>query len=184
MNDIKGYTYYDNYYQVYKKLPNEDRLLLTDYMNRYVFENILPDENESLAYSIFINFKRALDKSIKSRINGTSGGAPTKNETAKKQFEEFYTNYPKKRSKELVLKWFLKNKPNKTLFETIMEKLKVYKKTRQWQEENGKYIPYPSTWLNQKRWEDEIAKGDIVKSAEEKMAELEELYKKEKEYGT
>ena len=25
-----------------------------------------------------------------------------------------------------------------------------------WKKQNGKYIPYPSTWLNQKRWEDEV----------------------------
>jgi hypothetical protein len=27
--------------------------------------------------------------------------------------------------------------------------------TEQWQKEDGKYIPYPAKWLNEKRWEDE-----------------------------
>ena len=182
MNDIKGYTYYENYYQVYKKLPDNDRLLLTDYMNQYVFENKLPTEEDSLAYSIFVNFQRALDKSIKARKYGSTGGAPTKDEIAEKQFEEFYSNYPKKRSKDLVLKWFMKNKPDKALFETIMTKLLIYKKTKQWNTDNGKFIPYPSTWLNQKRWEDEISKSDIIRTEEERLADLEKLYQQEKEY--
>lgn len=28
-------------------------------------------------------------------------------------------------------------------------------RSTEWQEDNGKYIPYPATWLNQERWEDE-----------------------------
>ena len=30
------------------------------------------------------------------------------------------------------------------------------KSSKQWNKENGQYIPNPSTWLNQKRWEDEL----------------------------
>ena len=48
----------------------------------------------------------------------------------------------------------------------------------------GQYIPYPSTWLNQKRWEDEIEitnnlSGIHIKTEEEKIEfgkKLEELY--------
>ncbi|HZP33038.1 MAG TPA: hypothetical protein VFB23_06695, partial [Candidatus Acidoferrales bacterium] len=31
-----------------------------------------------------------------------------------------------------------------------------FKLTEQWQKEGGKYIPYPSRFLNGRRWEDEI----------------------------
>ena len=43
----------------------------------------------------------------------------------------------------------------------MIEAINLYKQTEQWQEQNGKYIPQPSTWLNQKRWEDSPkVKGD------------------------
>ena len=41
-------------------------------------------------------------------------------------------------------------------FNLIITKLKKYKDTTDWKKDNGKYIPYPTTWLNQKRWEDDV----------------------------
>jgi hypothetical protein len=32
-----------------------------------------------------------------------------------------------------------------------------WKQTEQWQKEGGQFIPYPATFLNQRRWEDEPA---------------------------
>ena len=69
-------------------------------------------------------------------------------------FETFYQEYPKKVKKNEVKKWFIKNKPNEELFNNIMMQLKKFKQLKEWK--NTQYIPYPSTWLNQKRWEDEI----------------------------
>ena len=43
----------------------------------------------------------------------------------------------------------------------MIEKLKIYKETEQWKKDNGKYIPYPSSWLNAKGWEDEIQANNI-----------------------
>ena len=37
----------------------------------------------------------------------------------------------------------------------IMAGLERWKQTEQWQKEGGKFIPYPATFLNQRRWEDE-----------------------------
>lgn len=71
-------------------------------------------------------------------------------------FEEFYNLYPKKEKKEDTKKWFIKNKPDKELFDKILKSLEKFKNCRQWQ--NKQYIPLPTTWLNQKRWEDELDK--------------------------
>lgn len=85
------------------------------------------------------------------------------------KFEKFYEAYPKKVSKENTKKWFLKNKPNDELFNKIMEALENYKKSKQWKDKQ--YIPYPSTWLNQKRWEDDI---EVEKTVDEIWKELED----------
>ena len=77
-------------------------------------------------------------------------------ENTKENFETFYKAYPKKVGKANVEKWFNKNKPNDELFKLIMSKLDMFKKSPDWLKQNGQFIPYPTTWLNQKRWEDEI----------------------------
>jgi hypothetical protein len=68
------------------------------------------------------------------------------------QFEEFWKAYPKKRSKENCLKWYLKNKPTEEEQKQILLAIAFFKNDKQWKDEQ--YIPYPSTFLNQKRWED------------------------------
>ena len=72
------------------------------------------------------------------------------------KFNIFYKAYPKKVAKTKVLSWFRSNKPKDDLFELMMKKLEVFKKSYNWNKDNGQYIPNPTTWLNQKRWEDEI----------------------------
>jgi len=45
----------------------------------------------------------------------------------------------------------------------------LFKKSNEWTENKGQFIPYPSTWLNQHRWEDEgltVEKTDIVEYKE------------------
>jgi len=71
-----------------------------------------------------------------------------------KMFEEFYNTYPKKRNKSKTEEWFTKKKPSEELFKKIMLSLEQHKKTKQWKDEQ--FIPYPTTWLNQKRWEDDV----------------------------
>ena len=38
----------------------------------------------------------------------------------------------------------------------MLEALNKFKMTSDWKKEKGQYIPYPASWLNQKRWEDEF----------------------------
>ena len=40
----------------------------------------------------------------------------------------------------------------------MIEKIEKFRQTKQWQ--NRQYIPNPTTWLNGKRWEDEIEESD------------------------
>ena len=71
-------------------------------------------------------------------------------------FEQFWKAYPKKVSKQKCIKWFEKNKPNEQLLKTMLEQLERFKNTKEWQKDNGQFIPYPDTWLRNKRWEDEF----------------------------
>lgn len=88
------------------------------------------------------------------------------------QFNDFYSNYPKKVKKQDVKKWFEKNKPSNELFSSMLSSLEQFRASTDWQKDGGQFIPYPSTWLNQKRWEDEYHK----ETEQEKIArEVKEL---------
>jgi predicted phage replisome organizer len=74
----------------------------------------------------------------------------------KNGFNLFWERYPKKLAKRDAEKAFAKIKPDEKLFNLILEKLELYKKSEAWLKDGGQYIPYPATWLNGRRWEDEI----------------------------
>jgi hypothetical protein len=71
------------------------------------------------------------------------------------RFNEFWTRYPKKIGKGAAQAAWQKANPQNGLVETILEQVEKAKQTAQWSQENGKFIPHPATWLNQKRWEDD-----------------------------
>lgn len=76
--------------------------------------------------------------------------------TAKKRFDLFWSAYPKKVGKKDAQKAWKNAKVNTELFDKIMTAIGRARTTDQWQRENGRYIPNPSTWINQGRWDDEI----------------------------
>ncbi len=82
------------------------------------------------------------------------------------RFERFYSAYPKKKSRGRALKWFKTHKPSSELVDTMIESLNKQKSTLDWQKENGRYIPYPASWLNSKGWEDETSPHEILDLSE------------------
>lgn len=71
------------------------------------------------------------------------------------RFERFWKAYPKKTGKGKARESFAKYNPDDELTEKMISAVEAAKRTRQWQRDNGQYIPMPATWLNQQRWEDE-----------------------------
>ena len=77
-------------------------------------------------------------------------------------FERFWKEYPKKRSKGQAEKAWQKIKPSERLVEEIIQAVQRATTSADWQKDDGRYIPYPATWLNAKGWEDEIQTGKEV----------------------
>jgi DNA replication protein DnaC len=73
-------------------------------------------------------------------------------------FDQFWSAYPKKKAKQDALKAWKKITPipDQTFLDTILAALKAAKASEEWTKDGGKFIPYPATWLNGRRWEDEI----------------------------
>ena len=78
-----------------------------------------------------------------------------KNST-QEMFDIFWNKYPKKVSKAKAKTAFFKIKLDDVVFSNILNSLEKFKKTPDWKKDKGQYIPYPASWLNQKRWEDEF----------------------------
>lgn len=70
-------------------------------------------------------------------------------------FEEFWTAYPKKVSKAAALKAYRKIKPSESLQAEILAAVSRAKTSVDWSKDDGQFIPYPASWLNARRWEDE-----------------------------
>ena len=68
-------------------------------------------------------------------------------------FESFWNAYPRKTKKPAALKSFRAVKPSPEVLAKMLEAIEASKVSEQWQD--AKYIPYPATWLNNRRWEDE-----------------------------
>jgi len=111
-------------------------------------------------------------------INNTINNTYELKEIYKERFLKFYELYPKKVKKKDTEKWFLKNKPDEELFNSIIEGLEKHLKSKQWK--NKQYIPYPTTWLNGERWNDEV---EIEETEEERLKRLEKEIEEAKKRG-
>ena len=72
-------------------------------------------------------------------------------EELEKKFIEFWDKYPKKVSKKNAKKAFIKLNPSDEQLEKIYKALA--EQTKKWKDKQ--FIPYPATWINGERWEDE-----------------------------
>lgn len=71
-------------------------------------------------------------------------------------FQRFWDAYPKRRHKQEAFEIFKELNPDETLLTVIIESVKRQAASEEWQKNNGQYVPLPTTYLNGKRWADEI----------------------------
>ena len=87
-----------------------------------------------------------------------------KNEPFTDGFDEFWSVYPRHQSKTPAIKAWNKLRPNPELQEIIIAAVEKAKPSFDWTKNNGSFIPYAATYLNQCRWEDEEPQtGDELK---------------------
>lgn len=100
------------------------------------------------------------DQKVMQEQNRTEQNRKEKNNTlAQNRFNQFWSAYPRKIGKGAAEKSWAKHKVDDALLKTILDAIEKQKKCQQWTKSNGQYIPHPTTWLNQKRWLDEIDSG-------------------------
>ena len=70
-------------------------------------------------------------------------------------FEQFWSVYPRKAGKKRAHELWYKLSPDGETVGKIMASVEKARGTPQWRERDGQFIPHPSTYLNQERWNDE-----------------------------
>ena len=103
---------------------------------------------------------------------GNKADKPPKVRVADVDFDKFWSAYPKKVGKKEAKKAFTKVGVSTDILVDAIEK---QKQSKQWQKDNGQYIPNPATWLNQSRWEDELDNSMSTTSSGVKYKLCEEI---------
>lgn len=70
------------------------------------------------------------------------------------RFERFWASYPRKVGKGAAWRVWVRLAPDEALTSRMIAAVAVQAQTRQWRKDGGQFVPHPSTWLNQERWED------------------------------
>jgi len=71
-------------------------------------------------------------------------------------FRKFWAAYPRKVAKGDAWKAWKALKPGKYVAANMIAHIEIMKKCKDWTKEGGTFIPYPATWLRDRRWEDEL----------------------------
>ena len=79
-------------------------------------------------------------------------------------FDEFWAVYPNKRDKSKARELWQKLDPDAALEKQIIAAVKQQAKSDEWTKDGGQFVPYPSTWLRRRRWEDEPTTPIVTES--------------------
>ena len=107
----------------------------------------IPEFDESSRILANVRERSSLDQG--SRIKDQ--GSKDHSSATPDGFAEFWSAYPKKVGKGAAQAAWKKHKPDLAI---CIAAITTAKASRDWQKENGQYIPNPVTWINQMRWED------------------------------
>ena len=71
-------------------------------------------------------------------------------------FDAFWKFYPRKASKDAARKAWNKLNPDQNIMKMIADNVRERVEKGEWRKDNQSFILHASTYLNQKRWEDEV----------------------------
>lgn len=147
---------FENDKQIEQQTSNKNRLITI--VNWKLYQDIDKENEKQVRNKWETSEKQVITNNNDNNVINIKKRKINKKKKSEKQFEnmfnEFWTSYPKKRNKQKCKEWYLKNKPTEELHGKILLGITFYSSTEDWKKDNGQFIPYPSTFLNQKRWED------------------------------
>lgn len=185
------FTFYDSFYRSVSRIKNKAaRCDAYDAICKYALTGELPDMDRmaDIAAIAFEVAKPNLDASRRKAESGKKGGenkqtesteeangkqteSKNKDKNKKKnkiknkdkcqdaRFDLFWDAYPRKEGKQKAADAFAKVE---VPVENLIAALERQKKSDQWLKNGGQFIPHAATWLNGKRWEDEMGSYDPI----------------------
>ena len=180
MTQRNQFTFYRSFWDAVEDLPDVDRLLLLETIIRYALDGVQPEHLLVYQKAVFILCKPVLDTARKkAKVMKDSRENPDpvekeieiekeiEKETEKEKegkldfpdrgesgFDSFWQLYPRKEGKQKAREAYIKRNVG---LGVLLDALGRQAASEQWQRDNGRFVPLPATWLNQRRWEDEPA---------------------------
>jgi hypothetical protein len=78
-------------------------------------------------------------------------GKPSPDDT---EFETFWKVYPRKVKKGDARKAWKQTEKIRPPLDRLVKAVIVARATQNWRDEDGRWVPYPATWLRAEQWED------------------------------
>jgi hypothetical protein len=106
------------------------------------------------------------DGSESSKPNTSSHSKPSqkKRSSYSEDFLRFWSAYPRKVGKGDAWKEYQKVRGDLPPIGELVSIVERHAETEQWTKDGGQFIPHPSRWFKQRRWEDEVdTKPKVVK---------------------
>ena len=104
------------------------------------------------------------NKSHKVKESNIKENKVKENNVIDSRFARFWAVYPRHNAKQNARKAFEKLNPDDDLLAVMINAVEKQRQSEQWTKDNGQFIPHPATWLNQRRWEDEVSVSRVIKS--------------------
>ena len=188
MEGRKQFTFYRSFYEAASKLSKRSRLGLYEAIMVYALDAIELELSDNQQKAAFILVKPVLDAGIKKAMGGMNSGKTRRssredtankgekeeeneiekeNETEKEDecmagaFGEFWDLYPVKLGKEKAFEVWKRLSPDP---QAVCDSVKNWLQTRQWEEQNGRFIPRAAKFLEERHYE-QLPPGHIPKGA-------------------
>jgi hypothetical protein len=138
----------------YEPILDYDKAEVTSWLERLVGKN---DQSENQGSTSRKNPSPPVEKTDTQKVTIRKSPKQKTNPGEPLGFDAFWTAYPRKVAKQAALKAWRKLNPDAELQAVIIRAVDAQKKTnKDWLKESGQYIPHAVTWLNGRRWEDEM----------------------------
>lgn len=97
---------------------------------------------------------------------------------AESDFEKFYAVYPRKVAPQKAKSAFeaAMKRANPPTIEQLIASVEAHKKTWDWKKDGGAYIPHPTTYLNQGRWNDDLSTAPKEPTRERGKRSIKQMY--------
>lgn len=198
-----SFVFYRSFYEAIKDLDKKEQSNLLSAICELAL-NGNEIELNGISSTIFKLIKPQINANLKRYRNGSKGGRPKTEKKPKENqsktkhkpnvndnvnvneniyvhlhaqwFDAFWDLYPRKVNKKKSKEKFLKICKDEKIFNSIMRGLKKQMKSVEWQNDGGKYIPHPTTWLNGERWLDEVDESSDDSNTNDMNAIADEIF--------